>query len=90
MKIIQNSHNLQVTSPDGGWITKSNLSLKINPMDRNKDVLCYAVNAALGETVVEKHTIAVLCKYQNVLSSYQYCITLLRRKPRIRIISWIV
>ena len=54
---------LQVTSPDGGWITKSNLSLTINPMDRNKDVLCYAVNSALGETVVEKHTVAVLCKY---------------------------
>ena len=54
---------LQVTSPDGGWITKSNLSLTVNPMDRNKDVLCYAVNSALGETVVEKHTVAVLCKY---------------------------
>ena len=46
-------------------------------MDRNKDVLCYAVNAALGETVVEKHSVAVLCKYQNVfLSAYQYNIPL--------------
>ena len=61
--ILLSHYFLQVTSPDGGWITKSNLSLKINPMDRNKDVLCYAVNSALGETVVEKHTVAVLCKY---------------------------
>lgn len=60
----------QVKSPDGGWITKSNISIKINAMDRNKDVFCYAINSALGETIVEKHTVAVLCKYLTVFSIF--------------------
>ena len=73
---------LQVTSPDGGWITKSNLSLRVDPMDRNKDVFCYAINTALGETIVEKHTVAVLCKYNCPLSVVEehFSIILLIRK----------
>ena len=54
----------QVASPEGGWVTKSNLTLKVDPMDRNKIVYCYAINSALGETIVEKHIVSVLCKYE--------------------------
>ena len=45
-------------------------------MDRNKDVFCYAINSALGETIVEKHTVAVLCKYLTVLSILFYVTSL--------------
>lgn len=48
------------TSPNGGWITKSDLTVTIGSNDRNKMVSCYAVNQELGETIVESHMISVL------------------------------
>lgn len=54
---------IQATSPNGGWTTKSELTVLIDHNDRNKMVSCYAVNQELGETTVETHMISVLCKF---------------------------
>ena len=59
------SNRLQSESPEGGWVTKSNLSVSVTSQDRNKVVHCYAINSALGETKVQKHVVSVLCKYQH-------------------------
>ena len=50
-------------SSDGGWATRSNISVTIKPNDRSKTISCYAKNSALGETKVETHIVTVLCKY---------------------------
>ena len=52
----------QATSPNGGWTTKSSLTVVVDANDRNKMISCYAVNQELGETIVETHMISVLCK----------------------------
>ncbi|XP_059087472.1 nephrin-like isoform X2 [Tigriopus californicus] len=50
----------KATSPNGGWVSKSDLSTKVGPEDRNIMISCYAVNQALGETIVETHMVSVL------------------------------
>ena len=67
----------QTESPEGGWVTKSNLSVRVTSQDRNKVVHCYAINSALGETKVQKHVVSVLCKYYNLLSSSSWAPPLL-------------
>ena len=57
------SFSLQATDPNGGWVTRSDLTVGINSSDRNKMISCYAVNQELGETIVETHMVSVLCKY---------------------------
>jgi hypothetical protein len=52
----------KATDPNGGWVTRSELSVTISASDRNKMISCYAVNQELGETIVESHMISVLCK----------------------------
>ena len=54
-------------SREGGWATRSNITLTISPEDKSKTISCYAKNAALGETKVETHIVTVLCKYIIVL-----------------------
>ena len=61
-RTVRDNFTQTTTSPDGGWITKSNLSLVVTSQDRNKVVHCYAINSALGETIVQKHVVSVLCK----------------------------
>jgi hypothetical protein len=47
-------------------VTKSDLSVTISASDRNKMISCYAVNAELGETIVETHMVSVLCKLKQL------------------------
>ena len=54
------------TSEEGGWVTKSNISILVTQADRNKDVSCYANNFALSTTKVQTHRIKVLCKFSEV------------------------
>ena len=54
--------SLQATSENGGWITSSELSVRVHPNDRNKMISCYAVNQELGETIQKSHMVSILCK----------------------------
>ena len=67
--LFQMSFVFQTESPEGGWVTKSNLSVRVTSQDRNKVVHCYTINSALGETKVQKHVVSVLCKYYLLRSS---------------------
>ena len=55
-------HARQATSPGGGWVTTSDLSVTVTEFDRQKTVSCYAVNAELGETISESKVVSVICK----------------------------
>jgi len=52
--------NMTDISSDGGWATRSNISVTIKPNDKSKTISCYAKNTALGETKVETHIVTVL------------------------------
>ena len=43
-------------------MTTSDLSVTVTEFDRQKTISCYAVNAELGETIVESKVVSVICK----------------------------
>ncbi|CAH2062031.1 unnamed protein product, partial [Iphiclides podalirius] len=52
--------NRTVISPEGGWITTSNITVVVEPNKRSIVVVCHGINAQLTENVVSTHTINVL------------------------------
>lgn len=47
--------------PKGGWVTTSNVTVNITGQERNMKMFsCYAVNQALGDTVVETAAVSIL------------------------------
>ncbi|XP_074593436.1 nephrin-like isoform X2 [Brevipalpus obovatus] len=55
--------NSNKSHPNGGYITSANVTLPITSTDRNmKTFSCFAVNRALGETVLATHTLNILYK----------------------------
>ncbi|KAL4706177.1 hypothetical protein ACJJTC_015045, partial [Scirpophaga incertulas] len=52
--------NRTVISPEGGWITTSNITVVVEPNRRSVVVVCHGINAQLTENVVATHTINVL------------------------------
>lgn len=52
--------NRTVISPEGGWITTSNITVTVEPNRRSVVVVCHGVNGQLTENVVATHTINVL------------------------------
>lgn len=47
--------------PSGGWITSANVTVNVTAQDRNMKMLsCYAINQALGETIVETAVLNIL------------------------------
>ncbi|RVE44076.1 hypothetical protein evm_011269 [Chilo suppressalis] len=52
--------NRTVISPEGGWITTSNITVIVEPNRRSVVVVCHGINAQLTENVVATHTINVL------------------------------
>ncbi|XP_075987678.1 nephrin adhesion molecule sticks and stones isoform X1 [Anticarsia gemmatalis] len=52
--------NRTVISPEGGWITTSNITVVVEPNKRSIVVVCHGINAQLTENVVATHTINVL------------------------------
>ena len=51
-----------VTSPSGGWVTRSNISVLVSPMDRNKIISCNAINSELNDIKTQSHVLTVICK----------------------------
>jgi hypothetical protein len=64
---IRNATSRTVVSPEGGWITTSNITAVVTPNKRSLVVICHGINMQLTENIVSTHTINVLCKY------LQYC-----------------
>ncbi|XP_045485329.1 nephrin isoform X2 [Pieris rapae] len=52
--------NRTVISPEGGWITTSNITAVVEPNRRSVTVVCHGVNTQLTEITVASHTINVL------------------------------
>ncbi|XP_038217035.1 nephrin isoform X2 [Zerene cesonia] len=52
--------NRTVISPEGGWITTSNITVVVEPNRRSIVIVCHGINAQLTENVVATHTINVL------------------------------
>ena len=53
-------HTYTVTSPAGGWITHSNISVSLGPNDRSKMVVCNAVNSELNDVKSESRMLSVI------------------------------
>ncbi|CAH2232972.1 jg8289 [Pararge aegeria aegeria] len=56
----RDASNRTVISPEGGWITTSNITVVVEPNRRSIVVVCHGINAQLTENVVATHTINVL------------------------------
>ncbi|RWS30409.1 nephrin-like protein, partial [Leptotrombidium deliense] len=53
--------NVVTVASAGGWVTSANVTIAITNQDRNMKMFsCYAVNQALGETIVETSVLSVL------------------------------
>lgn len=60
---MRNATARTVVSPEGGWITTSNITAMVEPNRRSLVVICHGLNMQLTENVVSTHTINVLCTY---------------------------
>ena len=60
---VRNATSRTVVSPEGGWITTSNITAVVEPNRRSLVVICHGLNMQLTENVVSTHTINVLCKF---------------------------
>lgn len=53
--------NTVTADSSGGWISRANVTVRVTPQDRNMKMLsCYAINQALGETIVETAVLNIL------------------------------
>lgn len=60
---VRNATSRTVVSPEGGWITTSNITAVVEPNRRSLVVICHGLNMQLTENVVSTHTINVLCEW---------------------------
>jgi len=66
---IRNATSHTVVSPEGGWITMSNITTVVPQNKRSLVVICHGINVQLTENIVSTHTINVLrmCHYFTLL-----------------------
>lgn len=64
---VRNATSRTIVSPEGGWITTSNITAIVEPNRRSLVVICHGLNMQLTENVVSTHTINVLCKPKQLL-----------------------
>lgn len=57
---IRNATSRTTVSPDGGWITTSNITALVEPNKKSLVVICHGLNMQLTENVVSTHTVNVL------------------------------
>ena len=50
------------TSPDGGWVSHSNLTTVIRATGRNLTVSCHAIVSGMSQRVAETKIVSVVCK----------------------------
>lgn len=51
-----------MVSPEGGWITTSNITALVEPNKGSLVVICHGINMQLSENIVSTHTVNVLRK----------------------------
>ncbi|XP_037292509.1 synaptogenesis protein syg-2-like [Manduca sexta] len=54
------ANNRTAISPEGGWVTTSNVTVMVEPKRTSVVVVCHGINGQLAENVVATHTINVL------------------------------
>jgi len=59
-RAVQGNHTRKFSSESGGWKTKTNISVRVEPGDKNIHIQCHAVNQEVAVTKVESHTLSVL------------------------------
>jgi len=59
-RAVQGNHTRKIASERGGWKTMTNITVRVDPSDRNINIQCHAVNQEVADTRVESHTISVL------------------------------
>jgi hypothetical protein len=59
---LEASHTSSAVSPDGGWTTTSNVTVRIEPTDSSIVITCQGINRGLSESKVASHTINVIRK----------------------------
>jgi hypothetical protein len=52
-----------ISSPLGGWVTQSNLTVKVMSNDRSKFISCNVVNSELNDVKTESAILTVICKF---------------------------
>ncbi|XP_036342936.1 uncharacterized protein LOC118752274 [Rhagoletis pomonella] len=57
---IRNATSKTNVSPEGGWITVSNLTTTVEPNKKSLVVICHGLNMQLTENVVSTHTVNIL------------------------------
>ncbi|XP_049818879.1 nephrin isoform X2 [Aethina tumida] len=57
---VRNATARTIVSPEGGWITTSNITAVVEPNRKSLVVICHGVNMQLTENVISTHTINVL------------------------------
>lgn len=60
---MRNATSRTVVSPEGGWITTSNITAVVEPNKRSLVIICHGLNMQLTENVLSTHTINVLCAW---------------------------
>lgn len=60
---VRNATSKTMVSPDGGWITTSNITALVEPNRRSVVVICHGINSQLTDNIVSTHTINVLCEF---------------------------
>lgn len=63
-KTLKNVTSRTIVSPEGGWITTSNITAIVEPNRRSLIINCHGINNQLSENIVSTHTINVLCKWR--------------------------
>ncbi|XP_055601231.1 nephrin isoform X2 [Uranotaenia lowii] len=57
---VKNATSRTIESPDGGWITTSNITAPVESGKRSLVVICHGLNMQLTENVVSTHTVNIL------------------------------
>ncbi len=56
-------HSRTSESPLGGWVTHSNVSVRVRSSDRNKIITCNVINSELNAIKTESAILTVICKF---------------------------
>ncbi|XP_038107931.1 nephrin isoform X1 [Culex quinquefasciatus] len=57
---FKNATSRTIESPEGGWITTSNITAPVDTSKRSLVVICHGLNMQLTENVVSTHTVNIL------------------------------
>ncbi|XP_055619098.1 nephrin isoform X2 [Toxorhynchites rutilus septentrionalis] len=57
---VKNATSRTIESPEGGWITTSNITTPVDTDKRSLVVICHGLNMQLTENVVSTHTVNIL------------------------------